>query len=154
MHQSSSHLLCCKNLFRKIYTKLLEIVPGAGFAVQNITHLVDDFVSSFGVLHGQIILLYKHATSSIIIGEHETGIIADLEDAFEAIAPTESEYLHHQRVVDFNGYAHIKAALMPTSVVIPVCDGSHVLGIHQEILVVENQPEELPRFVFLQIIGE
>ena len=138
----------------KIYTKLLEIVPGAGLAIQNITHLVNDFIASVGVLHGQIILLYKHTTGSIIIGEHETGIIADLEDAFEAIAPTEGEYLHHQRAVDFNGYAHIRAALMPTSVVIPISDGSLVLGTHQEILVVDNQPEELPRYVFLQITGE
>jgi thiamine phosphate synthase YjbQ (UPF0047 family) len=43
---------------------------------------------------------------------------------------------------------------MPTSVVIPISDGSLVLGTHQEILVVDNQPEELPRYVFLQITGE
>ncbi len=138
----------------KIHEKLIEIIPGAGFAVQNITHLVNDFVSSVGVVRGQLVLFYKHTTGSIIIGEHETGIAADLEDAFEAIAPTDGEYLHHQRVVDFNGYAHIRAAIMPTSVVIPISDGNLVLGTHQEILVVDNQPEELPRFVFLQITGE
>lgn len=138
----------------KIHTKLLEIIPGAGFAVQNITHLVNDFVSSVGVLHGQLILFYKHTTGSLIIGEHETGIIADLEDAMEAFAPTDGEYLHHQRAVDFNGYAHIRAAIMPTSLVIPISNGNLVLGTHQEILVVDNQPEEMPRFVFLQITGE
>lgn len=138
----------------KIHEKLIEIIPGAGFAVQNITHLVNDFVSSVCVVRGQLVLFYKHTTGSIIIGEHETGIVADLEDAFETIAPTDGEYLHHQRAVDFNGYAHIRAAIMPTSVVIPISDGNLVLGTHQEILVVDNQPEELPRFVFLQITGE
>jgi secondary thiamine-phosphate synthase enzyme len=141
-------------MFMKIYEKLIEIIPGAGFAVQNITHLVNDFVSSVGVVRGQLVLFYKHTTGSIIIGEHETGIVADLEDAFEAIAPTDGEYLHHQRDVDFNGFAHIRAAIMPTSVVIPISGGKLVLGTHQEILVVDNQPEELPRFVFLQITGE
>jgi secondary thiamine-phosphate synthase enzyme len=138
----------------KIYSKLIEIIPGAGFAIQNITHVVNDFVSTVGVQQGQLILFYKHTTGSIIIGEHETGIIADLEDAFESIAPIEGEYFHHQRSVDFNGYAHIRAALMPTSVVIPIYNGSLVLGTHQEILVVDNQPEELTRYVFLQITGE
>jgi secondary thiamine-phosphate synthase enzyme len=138
----------------KIYSKLIEIIPGAGFAIQNITHVVNDFVSTVGVQQGQLILFYKHTTGSIIIGEHETGIIADLEDAFESIAPLEGEYFHHQRSVDFNGYAHIRAALMPTSVVIPIYNGSLVLGTHQEILVVDNQPEELTRYVFLQITGE
>jgi len=136
-----------------IHTKTLEIIPGAGFAVQNITHLVNDFISSVGVQQGQLVLFYKHTTGSIIIGEHETGIIADLEDALESISPTDGEYLHHQRVVDFNGYAHIRAAFMPTSLVIPISDGSLVLGTHQEILVVDNQPEELPRYVFLQLTG-
>ncbi len=138
----------------EFHTKLLEILPGEGFAVQNITHLVNDFVSSAGILQGQLTLFYKHTTGSIIIGEHETGIIADLEDAFESIAPSDGEYLHHQRGVDFNGYAHIRAAMMPTSVVIPINDGNLVLGTHQEILVVDNQPEELPRYVFLQVAGE
>lgn len=138
----------------KIHSKLIEIIPGAGFAVQNITHLVNDFVSSAGILEGQLILFYKHTTGSIIIGEHETGIIADLEDALEAIAPIDGEYLHHQRAVDFNGYAHIRAAIMPTSLIIPISNGNLVLGTHQEILVVDNQPEELPRFVFLQVTGE
>ncbi len=99
-------------------------------------------------------MFYKHTTGSIIIGEHETGIIADLEDALEAIAPIDGEYLHHQRAVDFNGYAHIRAAIMPTSLIIPISNGNLVLGTHQEILVVDNQPEELPRFVFLQVTGE
>jgi thiamine phosphate synthase YjbQ (UPF0047 family) len=48
------------------------------------------------------------------------------------------------REVDFNGYAHVRAAFMPTSVVIPIQDGQLVLGTHQEIQVVDNQPEELP----------
>lgn len=138
----------------QIHTKLLEIIPGAGFSVQNITHLVVEFVSSLDIMNGQLVLFYKHTTGSIIIGEHETGIFADLEDALESIAPTKGEYLHHQRAVDFNGYAHIRAAVMPTSVVIPISDGNLVLGTHQEILVVDNQPEELPRFVFLQVTGE
>lgn len=138
----------------KIKTKLLEIIPGSGFAVQNITHIVNEFISTAGILHGQLILFYKHTTGSLIIGEHETGIVADLEDALETFAPTDGEYLHHQRGVDFNGYAHIRAAIMPTSLVIPISEGSLVLGTHQEILVVDNQPDELPRYVFLQISGE
>lgn len=136
-----------------IYSKTLEIFPGAGFAVQNITHLVIDFLNSTGVRQGHLIAFYKHTTGSIFIGEHESGIIADLEKAVEAIAPTTGEYLHHVRQVDFNGYAHIRAAFMPTSVIIPIQDGILVLGTHQEILTVDSQPEEFPRYVYLQVSG-
>jgi secondary thiamine-phosphate synthase enzyme len=137
-----------------IYSQTLEITPGGGFAVQNITHLVNAFVTSTRIQQGQLIAFYKHSTGSIFIGEHEGGIIADLERMLESLAPTDATYHHHLREVDFNGYAHIRAALMPTSLVIPIEEGALVLGTHQEIMVVDSQPEELPRYVFLQASGE
>jgi len=137
-----------------IKTTTLEICPGAGYAVQNITHLVNEFVAQTGVQEGQLVLFYKHTTGSIIIGEHEAGVIADLERALEVVAPEGGKYFHHLREVDFNGFAHIRAAFLPTSQVVPIHEGRLVLGTHQEIQVVGNQPDELTRFVVLQVTGE
>jgi secondary thiamine-phosphate synthase enzyme len=137
-----------------IASQTLVVYPGAGFSVQNITHLVNAFVISTEVQQGQLIAFYKHTTGSIIIGEHEGGIIADLEKTLEDIAPSDGDYHHHLREVDFNGFAHIRAALMPTSIVIPIHNGDLVLGTHQEILVVDSQPEDFARSVFLQVVGE
>lgn len=132
-----------------IQTKLLEIYLGEGFAVQNITHLVDEFIREASIQQGQLIAYYKHTTGSIFIGEHEPGIIADMENVFEFITPENGEYIHHERHVDYNGYAHVRAAIMPTSIAVPIIDGEMVLGTHQEILVLDNQPEEFARFVIL-----
>lgn len=137
----------------RIETTTLEIYPGAGYAVQNITHLVNAFVAETGVGEGQLVVFYKHTTGSVIIGEHEAGIIADIGRVLERLTPEDGEYLHHLREVDFNGFAHVRAALMPTSIVIPIHEGSLVLGTHQEIQVIDSQPEEYPRFVVLQITG-
>jgi len=138
----------------KILTTTLEIYPGAGYAVENITHLVNQFVTGTGVQEGQLVVFYKHTTGSIIIGEHEAGIIADLGRALELLAPRDGDYIQHLREIDFNGNAHIRAAFMPTSVIIPIHEGRTVLGTHQEIQVVDNHPEELARYVFLQVVGE
>jgi secondary thiamine-phosphate synthase enzyme len=138
----------------KIETTILEICPGAGYAVENITHHVNEFVSKTGVQEGQLVVFFKHTTGSIIIGEHEAGIIADLESALEKIAPKDGDYFQHLRGIDFNGNAHVRAAFMPTSVIVPIHNGHLVLGTHQEIQVVDNQPEELPRYVDQQIKGE
>ena len=138
----------------KIKTTILEICPGAGYAVENITHHVNAFVSETGIQEGQLIVFYKHTTGSIIIGEHEAGIIADLECALEKLAPKNGEYFQHLRGIDFNGNAHVRAAFMPTSVIVPIHNGHLLLGTHQEIQVVDNQPEELPRYVVLQVSGE
>jgi secondary thiamine-phosphate synthase enzyme len=138
----------------KFQTRVLEIVPGPGFSVQNITHLVNEFVSEVKVQEGQLTAFFKHTTGSIFIGEHESGIIADIERALEAFAPTNGTYLHHRRELDFNGSAHVRAAFMPTSIVVPIHEGNLVLGTHQEIMVTNGQPEELPRYIVLQVLGE
>lgn len=138
----------------KFLTKVLEISPGPGFSLQNITHLVNEFVTSADVKEGQMVAFFKHTTGSIFVGEHESGIVADIERALEALAPMNGEYLHHRREWDFNGSAHVRAAFMPTSIVIPIHEGSMVMGTHQEILVTNGQPEEFPRYVVLQVMGE
>ncbi len=109
---------------------------------------------SSAVQEGQVVAFFKHTTGSIFIGEHESGIIADIEKALEALAPADGTYLHHRRELDFNGSAHVRAAFMPTSVVIPIHEGSLVLGTHQEIMVTNGQPDELPRYIVLQVMGE
>ncbi len=137
-----------------IAVKTLEIYPGEGFAVQNITSQVDEFVQRAGVQQGQLLAFIKHTTGAIFIGEHEAGIIADIENLFEDLTPTNGSYVHHLRQVDFNGFAHVRAALMPTSVTVPIVDGQLAMGTHQEILVMDSQPEAFARFIVLQVSGE
>jgi secondary thiamine-phosphate synthase enzyme len=138
----------------KFITKVLEINPGPGFSLLNITHHVNEFIESTEVKEGQMVAFYKHTTGSVFVGEHESGIVADIEKALESLAPMKGEYLHHQREWDFNGSAHVRAAFMPTSIVIPIHEGEMVLGTHQEILVTNGQPDEFPRFVVIQVMGE
>jgi thiamine phosphate synthase YjbQ (UPF0047 family) len=64
------------------------------------------------------------------------------------------EYIHHLRAVDYNGHAHVRAALMPTQVVIPILGGELLLGTYQEVLVIDDQTDPAPRFVIIQVSGE
>jgi secondary thiamine-phosphate synthase enzyme len=138
----------------KIITKDIEVHPGPGFSILNITDQVNEFVASTGVQEGQLTAFYKHTTGSVFLGEHESGIIADVAKALEAIAPMDGEYLHHQREWDFNGSAHVRAAFMSISITVPIHEGYMVLGTHQEILVANGQPEAFPRYLVLQVMGE
>jgi secondary thiamine-phosphate synthase enzyme len=138
----------------KIFSEILAVDSPGSFSVMNITPKVLDFIESTGIQNGQVVVYYKHTTGSIIIGEHEPGIIIDLQEMFEIISPISKEYKHHLRAVDYNGHAHLRAAVMPTSVVIPVIKGELALGTHQEILVIDNQNEALERFVLLQAMGD
>lgn len=137
-----------------VITKQIELDSRGYFHVTNITEQVRHFVTSTGVQQGQVLVFYQHTTGAVIIGEHEPGIIADIQEMFERIAPVSHEYIHHLRAVDFNGHAHVRSALMTVNVVIPIMDGKLLLGTYQEILVIDDQTDPAPRFVVIQVSGE
>lgn len=141
-------------IIRMIQTKELTLHSDGIFEVINITEKVKDFVRSTGVREGKVIVYYRHTTGGVIIGEHEAGIIADLNETLEFLIPTNHEYKHHMRAVDFNGYAHIRSALLTISVDIPILDGDLLIGTYQEILVIDMQVNQEPRHVIMQVWGE
>ncbi len=137
-----------------VVSRQIKLYSDGRFNVINITNQVQEFVTESGLKHGQVCVFFQHTTGSVIIGEHEPGIMADLEDLFERITPTDYPYLHHIRAVDYNGHAHLRAAIMQTSVTVPVIDGKLALGTYQEILVIDDQVDQEPRYLVLQGIGE
>ena len=132
----------------------LELLSDGHFNVMNITDRVVEFVQSSGIQNGQVLVFFQHTTGAVIVGEQETGIMADLEDMFERIIPTNYPFKHHIRAYDFNGHAHLRAALMPTNVTIPVVQGKLALGTYQEILVIDDQTDQEPRYLLVQVMGE
>ena len=137
-----------------VISKQIELLSDGNFNVINITDQVADFVRTTGLQNGQVLVFFQHTTGAVIVGEHEPGIIADMADMFERITPQDHPYKHHVRAYDFNGHAHLRAALLPTSVTVPVIGGKMTLGTYQEILVIDDQLDQAPRYLILQVMGE
>lgn len=137
-----------------IASKQIELLSDGHFNVINITEKVREFVRESGIVNGHLYVFYQHTTGAVIIGEHESGILADLEEMFERITPFAHPYKHHIRAVDYNGHAHLRAAIMPTEVGAPIIAGKLAMGTYQEILVIDDQVDQEPRYVMLQAMGE
>ncbi len=137
-----------------VISKQIELPSDGQFNVINITAEVVDFVKSSGIKNGQVFVFFQHTTGAVIISEHEVGIVADLVDMFERLAPTDYPYKHHIRAYDFNGHAHMRAALMQTSVNAPIVNGKLAIGTYQDFLVIDDQTDKEPRYVILQAMGE
>jgi len=137
-----------------IYSQQLEIASDGHFNVINITKKVREILDKSKITNGQALVFYQHTTGSVLVGEFEAGIVADLSDMFERIAPSSYAYKHHIRGVDFNGHAHCRAAIMPTQVTIPVLNGKLAMGTYQDVIVIDDQVDSEPRYVIVQITGE
>jgi secondary thiamine-phosphate synthase enzyme len=136
-----------------VRTEKLSFASTGKFASWNLTERARMLVESSGLQEGSLTVFYQHTTGAVLVIEHETGILADLEDALEAMTPVDGSYLHYLRAVDFNGASHIRNALLGVSVTIPVSAGELMLGKYQEIIAIDMQLDDNPRNILIQVMG-
>ncbi len=103
--------------------------------VVDVTAQVAEVVRRAGVAEGLCTVFVRHATAAIVINENtDPGFRLDLIAALDKLFP-EGVWEHDK--VDDNGAAHLKAAVLGPSEVIPVRDGRLLLGRWQGIALVE-----------------
>ncbi|ADQ68614.1 YjbQ family protein [Halogeometricum borinquense] len=84
---------------------------------------------------GVCTVFVPHTTAGIIVNEHERRLMSDLERLLEHLAPRGDDYAHDE--IDDNADAHMRAALLGSSVSIPVENGELGLGTWQSVMFAE-----------------
>ncbi|TMM55090.1 secondary thiamine-phosphate synthase enzyme YjbQ [Sulfitobacter sabulilitoris] len=99
-------------------------------------------------LHGQddgvVTLMVRHTSASLLIQENaDPDVQRDLRAFFERLVPDADDpqmrFLRHRSEGPDDMPAHIKAAMMPVSLSIPVASGKMHLGMWQGIYLVEHR---------------
>ncbi len=111
------------------------------------------FVRRNQLIEGQLLTFINGSTAGITTIEYEPGLIQDLPDLMEKIAPMNKTYHHDATWHDGNGYAHLRSALMGTSFTAPVIDEQLVLGTWQQIILVDFDNRPRNRQVVFQFVG-
>jgi secondary thiamine-phosphate synthase enzyme len=137
----------------KITSRELTIASRGNFDAINITDHIQEVVQESDVEEGTALIFYKHTTGAILLIEHEAGMLVDLENMLELIAPGTGEYKHHLRGYDSNGAAHIRTAMLSVSLTIPIQAGKLALGTFQEIIMLDFDLGEKMRTVLVQVSG-
>ena len=89
----------------------------------DITKHVQNCVYKHELRDAFVCVSVQSSTSAITTIEYENGLIQDLQEALEILASTGKEYHHDEIWHDGNGYAHVRSALVGTSVCISLIDG-------------------------------
>ncbi|HOT44466.1 MAG TPA: secondary thiamine-phosphate synthase enzyme YjbQ [Spirochaetota bacterium] len=120
----------------------------------NITGTVEQLVKKSGIRDGLCLVNAMHITASVYINDAESGLIQDLDDFLEGLAPHEpiSRY-RHNRTGEDNGDAHIKRSVMGREVVVAVTGGKLDFGPWEQIYYAEFDGMR-PKKVMVKIIGE
>lgn len=118
----------------------------------NITDEVAQAVADSGVKEGLVLVSAMHITASVYINDAEDGLIADIDEWLEKLAPMRPDYRHHQTGED-NGDAHLKNLLMHHQVLLPITNGRLDLGTWQQVYYAEFDGQRRKRTI-IKIIGE
>ena len=138
----------------KVLTDRLAFSTKGFNDIINITDAAREFITKNDLKEGQLLLFIDGSTAAITTVEYEPGLIKDLPEFFEKLAPMHQRYHHDDTWHDGNGYAHLRSALAGPSFTVPVVDGRLVLGTWQQIILldVDNGPRQ--RSVVAQFTGE
>ncbi len=118
----------------------------------NITGEVEQVVRRSGIAEGMVLVSAMHITAGVYVNDAEEGLIADIDEWLERLAPFREDYRHH-RTGETNGDAHLKSLLVHHQVIVPVTKGKLDLGPWQQIYYAEFDGQR-PKRVVIKAMGE
>ncbi len=118
----------------------------------NITPQVEEVVRSSGVQEGMVLVSAMHITAGVYVNDAEDGLIQDIDDWLEHLAPYRATYRHH-RTGETNGDAHLKSMLVHHEVIVPITQGALDVGPWQQVYYAEFDGKRRKRVV-IKVMGE
>jgi secondary thiamine-phosphate synthase enzyme len=136
----------------KSYTDYLWYTTKKHREYINITPEVERILAKSSIKEGMILVSAMHITAGVYINDAESGLIQDIDEWLEKLAPYDPDYSHH-RTGETNGDAHLKSLLVHHEVIVPVTDGRLDFGPWQQIYYAEFDGQRKKR-VIVKVMGE
>ncbi len=130
-------------------------LPAKSRGFHLITHDLLEAVPELAAIEtGLLHVFIQHTSASLTVNENaDPDVPADLETSFSAIAPEDFPYRHTVEGPD-DMPAHVKAAMLGSSVTIPVSHGRLCLGTWQGVYLCEHRRHAGRRNLVLTLSGE
>ena len=120
------------------------LISTSGPGLSEFTTQISRWLSANNADDGLLTLFVRHTSCSLLIQENaDPSVQDDLVSFFHRLVPPGTDasmaYLRHTSEGPDDMPAHIKAAMLPVSLSIPVADGRAVLGTWQGIYLFEHR---------------
>lgn len=121
-------------------------------AYVRITDDVRRIVKASGVRDGMVLVSAMHITAGVFVNDWEDGLLDDITDWLERLAPAGLDYRHHRTGED-NADAHLKRTILGHQVIVPITSGDLDLGPWEQVFYAEFDGERRKRVV-VKVMGE
>ena len=118
----------------KVESETIRLQTKADGGMNDLTKPIQDALSESGLVDGTVTVFCPGSTGAISTVEYEPGLLEDVPDALDRIAPKDLYYKHTETWHDDNGRGHVKATLVGPSLTIPFMEGQLTLGTWQQVV--------------------
>ena len=136
-----------------VYTDSVTVRLDTGPDIVDVTGDLERRIHKSGLMEGNLAATIVGSTGSITTLEYEPGVVEDLKEAINRIAPPGIYYAHEEAWHDGNGHSHVQAAMLGPSISLPVREGRLKLGTWQQVVVINHDNKPRQRMVEVTIIG-
>jgi len=136
----------------KFHTEYLTFNTRQHREYVHITPQIEAALRKSGIQEGMVLVSAMHITAAIYVNDHEDGLIQDIDQWLEKLAPYRRDYQHHHTGED-NGDSHLKSLLIHHEVILPVTAGKLDLGPWQQVFYAEFDGQRRKR-VIVKVMGE
>ena len=138
-----------------VHTARLTVDMNGDTQIENVTSLAQQAVADSGLRAGIVTLFIMHTTASVLIIEDEPGIRLDTKTLWDRLVPPDPDWQHNRlNVGETNGHSHLRGQLQGPSLTIPFTNGRLMLGVWQQLVVLDFDTRARSRDLVVQILGE
>ena len=120
--------------------------------IVRITDEVAAIVKASCVAEGMVLVSAMHITAGVYVNDWEGGLIHDIQEWLEKLAPSGLDYRHHQTGED-NADAHLKRTVIGHQVMVPITKGALDLGPWEQVFYAEFDGQRKKRVV-VKVMGQ
>ena len=135
-----------------VYTDYLWFTTKKRREIVRITDEVAAILKKSAVREGMVLVSAMHITAGVYVNDWERGLIDDIQEWVEQLAPARPDYRHHQTGED-NADAHLKRTLLGHQVVLPITNGALDLGPWEQVFYAEFDGQRRKR-VIVKVMGQ
>ena len=136
----------------KFHTEYLTFKTAKHREYINITPQTEAALRKSGIREGMILVSAMHITAGVYVNDAESGLIEDIDEWLEKLAPYRDDYRHHH-TGETNGDSHLKSLIIHHEVIVPVTGGKLDFGPWQQIYYAEFDGQRSKR-VIIKVMGE
>jgi secondary thiamine-phosphate synthase enzyme len=131
----------------------IEVDLNTGPDIRDITDELNRLVDRSEIENGQVCASIVGSTGSLTTIEYEPGVVRDLKEAINRLAPPDMVYAHEMAWHDGNGHSHVQAALLGPSIALPIRGRRLRLGTWQQVVAVNHDNRSRRRTIEVTLSG-